>query len=349
MKLFTSFLFSLFLFIQAPQCQNISYKIRTIAFYNVENLFDTINSPDTFDEDFTPKGRNHYSSTIYRHKIENIGKVISQIGKKKANSPPAIIGLAEVENISVLKDLIQSSALKNYNYQIIHQDSPDLRGIDVAFLYRENAFQPIHFESFEVKLWEENGQRIYTRDQLLVSGFLDDELVHIIVNHWPSRRGGKIKSESKREKAAYVLQTAIDKIRREEKNPKMILMGDFNDDPTDRSIKNGLKSVKDVNKVNDSTFYNPMESMFQKGMNTLGYRDKINLFDQILLSSNCITPNHDFSVYQFYKAGVFNPKYLIQQKGKYKGYPYRSFQNSIFTGGFSDHFPVYIYLIKKQL
>lgn len=348
MKLFLSFLFFLFFFIQIPHCQNINYEIRTIAFYNVENLFDTINNPDTFDEDFTPSGKNNYTHEVYFKKIENISKVISEIGAEKTKTSPAIIGLAEIENRAVLEDLIHSEKLKNKQYNIIHYDSPDLRGIDVALLYQEKYFSPLSHETFEVKLWEENGNRIYTRDQLLVSGLLGDDLIFIIVNHWPSRRGGQLRSNPKREKAAYVTSQIIKKIKLENENAKIFVMGDFNDDPTDISIKNVLKSNNSIEKLGDSTLYNPMENLYKKGLNTLGYRDQINLFDQILMTPDCISLDYQYNSFQYFKVGIFNPSYLITNKGRYKGYPFRSFGNGHFTGGYSDHFPVYVYVIKKE-
>ncbi len=333
--------------IQTPHCQNTKYKIRTIAFYNVENLFDTINNPDTFDDDYTRKGKNHYTSKIYWDKIEKLSTVISQIGFDKTNTSPAIIGLAEVENRFVLQDLINAQKLKNKQYQIIHFDSPDVRGIDVALLYQEKYFTPISQEKFEVKLWETSGKRIYTRDILLVSGILDNELIHIIINHWPSRRGGQIKSNPKREKAAYITQQIINKIDLENDNAKIIVMGDFNDDPIDKSVKIGLKASAELELI-PNTLYNPMEKMYKNGLNTLGYRDGLNLFDQILMSDDCISLDKNYNSYKFYKAGIFNPNYIITPKGRYKGYPFRSFQYNNYTGGYSDHFPVYIYLIKEE-
>ncbi len=333
---------------QSPHCQTKTFQIRTISFYNVENLFDTINNPDTFDDDFTRKGKNHYTSKIYWNKIENIAKVISQIGFDKTNSSPAIIGLAEIENITVLQDLINSNNLKNKQYKILHYDSPDLRGIDVALLYQEKYFTPLRHKNFEVRLWDEKGNRIYTRDQLLVTGLLDNDLIHIVVNHWPSRRGGKIKSEAKRVKAAYVTHQIIETIRKENKNAKIIIMGDFNDDPMDLSIRKELSSTGNYETMNNDKLYNPMESMFKQGLNTLGYRDGINLFDQILLSYDLLNHDKTYESFKFYKAGIFNPQYLITQKGRYKGYPFRSFAYNNYTEGYSDHFPVYIYLIKNE-
>ncbi len=348
MRQFLSFLFTVFLFIQTPQSQNKNYKIRTIAFYNVENLFDTIDNPDTFDEDFTSKGKNHYTSKIYWKKIEKTGRVISEIGKEKTKTSPAIIGLAEIENYIVLEDLTRSKYLINKQYQIIHFNSPDMRGIDVALLYQEKYFIPIEQESFEVKLWDENGKRIFTRDILVVHGFLDNEQIYIIVNHWPSRRGGQKKSNPRREKAAYVAQQIIDNIKSENANAKIILMGDFNDDPIDKSLKTGLNSVGKIKKLDKENLYNPMENMYKNGLNTLGYRDGLNLFDQILMSYHFVSLDQTYQTYQFYKAGIFNPQYVINQTGRYKGYPYRSFQNNNYAEGYSDHFPVYIYLIKEN-
>ncbi len=338
MKLHISFLFLLILLISPPQFQTNDYKIRTIAFYNVENLFDTINHPNTFDDDFTPNGKNRYNSKVYHQKINNIGQTIYTIGRSKSKMSPVLIGLAEIENDSVLQDLMTLSKLKNYPYRSIHFNSPDQRGIDVALLYQKKYFKPIHQEKFEVKLWNDLGQRIYTRDILLVSGVLDDELIHLIIGHWPSRRGGQQKSAPKRQKAAYVTQQIVNRLQEEYSNPKIILMGDFNDNPTNQSLLT-------LTQQNDSLFYNPMLTMYKNGLNSLGYRDRLYLFDQILVSPNlCGT---SYSNFKYYQAGIFNPDVLIQSTGKYKGYPLRSFENNKYVNGYSDHFPVYIYLLKK--
>ena len=177
-----------------------NFQIKTVAFYNLENLFDTINDPTKNDEASPMMEIKENRSAIYKKKLNNMAKVLSELGTKEAKNSPVILGVAEVENRSVLEDLMNTTYLKDKQYSIIHYDSPDLRGIDVALLYQENHFKPTHHETFELKLWGENGMRIYTRDQLLVSGYLDDELIHVIVNHWPSRRGGEEKSRSFREK-----------------------------------------------------------------------------------------------------------------------------------------------------
>lgn len=337
-------IFSFFTFLTAFSQKE--YQIRTLAFYNLENLFDTINDIDKQDE-FSPimqfKGNR---SKVYWDKIEKLSDVISQIGKDKTRTSPAILGVCEVENEAVLQDLVKSEKLKKSRYGIIHFDSPDKRGIDVALLYQQRYFRPIHYEIFNPNIYLEN-KKIYTRDILLVTGYLDDELIHIIVNHWPSRRGGELKSRPMREKAAYSLTKIIERIRENDKNAKIVIMGDFNDDPINSSFKKVLKTKKNKEDINDDDIYNPYEKMFENGLNTLGYRDNINLFDQILLTSSLIDKK-DFTTYKMFKSGIFNKRFLTQKRGRYKGYPFRSFSRGNYTGGYSDHYPVYIYLIKRK-
>ena len=327
-------------------CQSDKYTLRTIGFYNVENLFDTIDDPETIDEAYTPSGKNHYSHDDYLWKIKNTASVISEIGSNRKNTGPDIIGLAEIENFKVLNDLIHAEELYLQQYQIIHQDSPDRRGIDVALLYKTAFFTPIETESIELRLWNEKGEKIYTRDILYVQGILDDEVIHILVNHWPSRRGGKTRSDPKRMKAAYLVKKKTNQILLKESNAKIFILGDFNDDPMDNSIKLGLLLPTDLEKENSNYLFNPMEKMYKKGMNTLAYRDGLNLFDQIILSNNLLKVENNQTGFFFHRAGIYNPSYLISQNGKYKGYPLRSFTNSRYVGGYSDHFPVFVELIR---
>jgi len=324
------------------------FNIRTIAFYNVENLFDTINDPDKNDEASPMMELKTDRSKVYEDKMNNIAMVISKIGLEKAKTSPAIIGLAEVENRKVLEDLVATDVLKNRSYSIIHFDSPDRRGIDVALLYQKRYFKPINQKNYELRIWDNKGRRNYTRDQLLVSGILDDELIHIIVNHWPSRSGGEAKSRPKREKAAWLTTQIIEDIKKEDPNAKIVIMGDLNDDPTNSSIKKVLSAKGKKKEVKEGDIYNPMEDMFRRGLNTLGYRDNINLFDQILISSSLLTTTKEYDSYKMFKTNIFNPRFLTNKKGRYKGYPFRSYSNGSFTNGFSDHFPVYMYLIKEK-
>lgn len=324
------------------------YEIRTVGFYNLENLFDTENDTLINDEASPIMAIKEGREAIYKKKINNMAKVISEIGVAESKNSPAILGVAEVENKKVLEDLIQTDFLKNKNYEFIHYDSPDLRGIDVAFLYQPEYFKPTHSETFELRLWDEEGKRIYTRDQLLVSGYLDDELIHVIVNHWPSRRGGEEKSSHKREKAAYLNTQIIAKVRENDPNAKIIIMGDLNDDPTNASLKKVLKTKSKKAEVQKDDIYNPTEDMFRRGQNTLVYRDNINLFDQLLFTSPLLAPKNDYSTYRMYKVIIFNPQYLTTQTGKYKGYPHRSFAGSNFINGYSDHYPIYMYLLREK-
>jgi hypothetical protein len=197
-------------------------------------------------------------------------------------------------------------------------------------------------------MYREN-KKVFTRDQLLVSGYLDNEFIHLIVNHWPSRSGGEAKSRPLREKAAYQNLKIIEKIRTKDDCAKIILMGDFNDDPINSSFKKVLKTKRKKKNVGRNDLYNPYENMHRKGLNTLAYRDNLNLFDMILISSPFLDNGEkNFSSYKMYQAMIFNKRFLSDTKGKYKGYPFRSFSNGGYTGGYSDHYPVYIYLIKEQ-
>ena len=345
-----SYFFILFLLTSTlffSQKKGKKYNIRTIAFYNLENLFDTINDVNKNDEASPIMELKSNKSKVYWDKIDKLGSVISQIGADKANTSPAIIGVAEVENLSVLEDLIKSKHLIKKRYGIIHYDSPDKRGIDVALLYQKRYFKPIHHEVFNPKIYSNNFP-VYTRDQLLVSGYLDDELIHVIVNHWPSKRGGS-RSIPFREKAAYQNTKIIAQIREKDPNAKILTMGDFNDDPIESSFKKVLKTKERKKNLNDGDIYNPYEEMFKRGLNTGAYRDNISLFDQILLSSTLVDKGKkDFSSYKLFRAMIFNKRFMMQTKGQFKGYPLRSFSYGGYTGGYSDHFPVYIYLIKEK-
>lgn len=325
--------------------QKKTYKIHTVAFYNLENLFDTINDPNKNDEASPMFEIKNNRTQVYTQKLKNLAKVISEIGIEKTNTSPSLLGVAEVENRAVLEDLIQTDILKKKNYGIIHYDAPDLRGIDVALLYHKNVFIPMHHLSYELKLWSDKGYRIYTRDQLVVSGYLENELIHILINHWPSRRGGEKRSRPLREKAAFLNKRICDSIYKKHPKSKIIIMGDLNDNPTNSSLKKVLQTETNLKKINDTLLFNPYEILYRKGYSTLGYRDNIHLFDQILVNGKFISTH--FNSLSFYKANIFNPEYLSTQTGKYKGYPFRSFSYGTFTNGYSDHYPVYIYLIKK--
>jgi len=348
-RIFPLFVFCLLFFLgtESSFSQQKEYKIISVAFYNVENLFDTENNPFTFDDDRTPDGDDVWTEEKYRDKLQKLAGVIPEIGSGISKQAPVIVGICEIENRKVLEDLINEPQLKAHNYGIVHYDSPDRRGIDVALLYRKDIFRLENSVSHELLIYnsKEPDRRVYTRDQLVVSGRIDDEKLHFIVNHWPSRSGGETASSYKREKAAALNKVILDSIFKKEPLAKVISMGDFNDDPTNKSFKEILKTKGDPEGLSPHQLYNPMERMLKKGMGTLAYRDGWNLFDQILISG--ALTGKDYSGFQFYKAGIFNKKYLITESGQYKGYPFRSYGYSGYQGGYSDHFPVYIYLIKQ--
>ncbi|MCH4822616.1 endonuclease/exonuclease/phosphatase family protein [Gramella lutea] len=326
-------------------CQNIrNYQIETVAFYNVENLFDTLDDTLTFDDDRTALGKDNWTEERYHRKIENIARVLSEIGRSESGNSPLIIGLCEIENIKVLKDLVSHPYLKEKNYGIIHYDSPDERGIDVALLYRKEGFIPLNSHSRKLMIFDAD-KRDYTRDQLVVSGTIHGEDVHFIVNHWPSRSGGEAKSSYKREKAALLNRKIIDSLYREDQDAKIIGMGDFNDDPINKSFKTFLQTRAEIKELKEKELYNPMENMLKNGKGTLAYRDSWNLFDQFYLSQSLVSRN--FDGFQFYKAGIFNPPYVITQTGQFRGYPFRTYGSTGYEPGFSDHFAIYLYLIRE--
>lgn len=321
------------------------YQIRTIAFYNLENLFDTKNDTLIFDDDRTPNGKDHWTEERYRQKITQMSQVISEIGSGEYTTTPDVIGVCEVENSTVLQDLVAHSNLAAFNYGIVHFDSPDERGIDVALLYKKDAFIPVNFNSHRLLLFDLDGKRNYTRDQLIVEGLLDNEKIYFMVNHWPSRSGGEARSRPYRLEAAKLNKRIIDSVRRQDKDAKLISMGDFNDDPVDPSFKKILKVEPNYKNLDSLSLFGPMENMFRKGRGSLAYRDKWNLFDQLYMTANLIDDLK--TSYSFWKVGIYAPPYLMDPKGKYKGYPLRTYAGGSYVGGYSDHFPVYLYLIKK--
>ena len=323
------------------------FKVQTVTFYNLENLFDTHDDPLTYDNDRTPKGKDHWTEEIYQAKLNNMAQVISEIGKELTGEPPAIVGVCEIENRKVLEDLLQQNWLARYKYGIIHFDSPDRRGIDVALLYRKTVFTPSNYHTYALKIYDQrnDSKRVFTRDQLVVSGFLDGDKINFVVNHWPSRSGGEASSNYKRIKAAQLNKKIIDSLFSEDPYSKIITMGDLNDDPTSPSVKVILAAEKSKVGLGQARLYNPMEQLYKRGIGSIAWRDGWNLFDQMIISSELT--KKEYSSYRFFKAGVYNKNYLATSKGKYKGYPFRSFSNGGFTGGYSDHFPVYLYLIKE--
>lgn len=298
-------------------------------------------------DDFTPKSNKNYTYNIYQQKLKNIAQVISEIGFKYTKTAPAVVGLVEVENRQVVEALTQQEALKKYDYGVVHYNSFDARGIDVALIYQKKRFTVTNSYKKELVLFREDGKREYTRDLLVVSGILDGEKVAFFVNHWPSRRGGEAVSMPKRNAAAALLKQEMDALREKNSNIKLIAMGDFNDDPISPSFKNHLRAVGDEKELNEEyPYFNPMYKMYKKGVASLAYRDAPNLFDQIIYSKNLVSGS-SAEEYTVYRTEVYAPAYLINKQGNYKGYPFRSWDGDKFTGGYSDHFPVFTILQKE--
>jgi hypothetical protein len=321
------------------------FKACLVAFYNCENLYDTIDNPLINDEDFTAQGIKKYTGTIYRHKLEQLATVFSRIGTDLVPQGPAIIGVAEIENDTVLSDLCKHPLIRNRRYRVIHFDSPDPRGIDVALLYHPAFFLPDTAIPISVQLPGNSKQAYTTRDILYVKGWLAGDPVHIYVNHWPSRRGGQERSDPAREAAAHTLKKHADSIRLQEPDARLIVMGDFNDDPDSPSIREGLDCSPDANKTGPMQFFNPWTHLFRSGTGTLANQDSWGLFDQILLSAAWIS--NPGKGWFFQKQYIYNQPFLRENQGRYRGYPMRTWDGNNYRGGFSDHFPTYLLLLKR--
>ena len=299
------------------------------------------------NDEFTPNGKKVFDEEKYKRKLHNLASVISKIGKSVTQNAPVIMGLVEVENKQVIEDLINEPELAKYNYGIVHYNSIDKRGIDVALIYQKNRFEVISSKKFIVDLPIVPGQsKDITRDILSVSGLLDGEPFTFIVNHWPSRRGGEAVSNPKREKAAEVLKSIFEEIQNRNPTEKIIAMGDFNDDAVSPSIKKVLQAEGKENKLSEKSIYSPMEKMYKNGMGTLAYRDGWNLFDMQFMSSNLISK--DLSSYKVHKTEIYSPLELVAPSGQYKGYPRRMYGGDTFDeDGYSDHFPVFSILLRE--
>lgn len=300
----------------------------SIAFYNTENLFDYKNDEHTLDADYTPGGRKKWGHYRYQHKINKIAKVISKIGTDSCMFPPTLVGLAEIETKQVAVDIIHSETLRYLNYDCIHYDSPDERGIDVALLYHKDFFELQHSEPIPVEVFEPSGVKDDTRDILYVNGNLHGEFTHIFVNHWPSRRKGIDKTHLKRIVLAEILTSRIDLILEKDPEAKIIIMGDFNDDPTSESITKYLMREQ---------IQNPMSELYTSKKGSLIHNGVWHLFDQIL-HSNTFTQKKGN---QFVKAKIYNKDFLTDWTGRNKGEPLRTYIGKFYRGGFSDHFPVF--------
>jgi hypothetical protein len=325
--------------------QKNSAKVAIVGFYNLENFYDTVNNPIVNDEEFLPNGDKRYNTAVYTDKVTRLATVLSQMGTDISPDGLAMFGVSEIENDTVLNDLINHPLLKKRGYKIVHYDSRDARGVDVGFIYNPKYFTVEASDKLFVKLPSGSKDAYYTRDILWVKGKLDGETVHIYVNHWPSRSGGEERSAPARAAAAQVAKNHIDSIAKADGNQKVILMGDLNDDPVSPSVVEVLKAKGKQKEVREGGLFNPWMELYKNGIGTLAYQDNWNLFDQIIISYPWLKKEQ--AGFYFHKQYIFNKEFMMENTGRYKGYPMRTWDGNTYRGGYSDHFPTYIVLVKK--
>ncbi len=324
------------------------YSVYGVAFYNLENLFDTIpNNPLGRDAEYTPAGQNAWGSRKYWAKIHNLAYAISQMTTQTTPGGPAIIGVSEIENRSVLDDLVKDPAIKSWMLQVVHHESPDRRGVDVGLLYNPRQFKVLDVTNHTLSI--PSNPTFRTRDQMCVTGVLSGgDTLSVIVNHWPSRLGGQEQSSYLREAAADLSKQIADSLWAIRPNQGVIIMGDLNDDPQDRSCAKVLGAKRDEKKVEAHGFYNPWWKMLDNGIGTLAYKGSWNLFDQIIVSGTLLKSHADPGDAYYWKCQVNNFDFLIDTDGSRQGYPKRTHAGGVWLNGYSDHFPTEIFLIKKR-
>lgn len=328
-------------FPKSPGCQQVRRnetlpvtKIR-VVFYNAENLFHPSDDPETDDESFTPRGDHHWTYTRYRKKIDDISRCLALTGE---TAPPAVIGLAEIENRKVLSDLAASSWLSKMDYKIIHKDSPDRRGIDAGFLYDPEVFRPDQYEAISI---DTTKNHFYTRDMIHVTGRIKNAcLIHFFVVHWPSRRGGQVGSENRRVLVASMLRKRIDNIFDQEPEANIYIMGDFNDNPEDVSLCKTLKAVKPRRNTDNQDLVNLMFPLAAKNEGSYCLQHNFpewNNLDQIIVSGALLNGVSGLRIYSL-KAFIFREDWLMDPK---RTRPFSTYLGPRYQGGFSDHLPVY--------
>lgn len=348
--------------------QTKRYNMYGVMFYNLENLFDTINSNGTYDLEFSPKGARQWDGRKYWSKVHNMAYAIAQM--KTANTPmgPAIIGVSEIENVTVLQDICRDPQVKSWHLQVAdYHDSPDRRGVDVGVLYNPRFFRVLNVtnqrlseEDFdraraaaapERKLDYEWNENFRTRDQICVVGILAGDTVAVMVNHWPSRLGGQEASSPKREAAGYMCRRTIDSlVNVHGDNIGIIFMGDLNDDPMDKACAESVGGKRNIEEVSGAgDMYNPFWNILAKGIGTLAYKGQWNLFDQIMCNGffTKYRDSKDKPQLTFVRAEALNRDFLKTQEGERKGYPLRTYSGGVFLNGYSDHFPTEIFLVKE--
>jgi len=317
-------------------------QVAGIAFYNFENLFDTIpNNAEGRDEEFTPAGQRQWDGRKYRQKIHNLAYAISQFKTPTTPYGPALLGVSEIENRSVMEDVINQPELRDLNLRIVHHDSPDARGVDVGLIYN-----PRYFRVHNVTNHRLNAVPFRTRDQMCVVGSLLGQQIAVIVNHWPSRIGGQEQSEPNRVAAAELCMQIADSLWRVNPQMGVIIMGDLNDDPGNKSCAQVLGAKKKISQVKPGGFFNPFWQKLDEGIGSYIYRGGWDLFDQIIVGYNLLPDGKSRLVYDGALV-INNLPFLFQSDGQYKGYPFRTFSGGVWTNGYSDHLPTEIFLTFK--
>ena len=302
----------------------------TVVFYNVENLFDTLDDPHVNDNEFLPASEKEWTTTRYQKKLDDIGEVLVGIN---SSDLPEIIGLCEVENRTVLEDLLKTKSMSQGQYKIIHQDSPDARGIDVALLYRTNYFEEISHEIISVR-------EIRTRDILHVFGQLGSDKIHFFVNHWPSRVGGLEETEPKRIAVARLLKSKIDELLEEDPASKIIVMGDMNDEPTNHSLSSILGAKEEAS---GSQLINLMIPLDEQEFGSYNYQGEWNMLDNLIVSKALLNGT-SFTTEP--TGHIYQDEWMEYKNNKGEISPNRTYGGSNYYGGVSDHFPVYMELTR---
>lgn len=319
-------------------------KVIAVGFYNCENLFDTLDNPDKQDEDFTPRGAFGYTGEVYKQKLHNMASVMQQMGTDVTPDGPAIIGLVEIENNRVLTDLVAQPEIRGRNYRYCWFPTPDERGISTAMLFNPRYFTVLNASPRPVPV-ESIGWARPTRSILYVTGILAGDTVHVMVNHWPSKSGGEDATAPGRMLAAMTLRRIVDSITAVSPSARVLVMGDFNDNPTATSIVQGLRAKEERGFLVPGDIYNPFIRMYKKGLGTENYRGEWGLIDQVMMTT-AVTENSG-NYWRFHRAEIFNKEFLTHRLGNERGLPHRSFTAAqVWDNGYSDHFPVLIYLVK---
>ncbi len=324
------------------------YSVYGVGFYNLENLFDTCHDEGKNDYQFLANGSYRWNSLKYKHKLHNLARVLSDMGTDVLpNIGCAVIGVSEIENSRALDDLVAEEPLRARNIKYVHIEGPDKRGVDCAMLYNPALFKVTGQKLLPYIPAKDMPENYVTRGFLTVDGELGGEPVTVIVCHWPSRFAGS----PYRERAAELVKDIKDSIIAERPQTKVFVMGDMNDDPTNKSMKDILSARPEIKDVKDGDMYNPWYNLLVKqGTGTLTYQGSWNLFDQIVMTPNVLDRNgkKDYSTLKFWKNQIFRRDYLFQTEGKYKGNPKRTHAGGVWLDGYSDHLPVVVYLVKEQ-